>query len=310
MGHSLFAAFFSFLALLPPAVHSLSFATSETKPEPPAVIHIMFAGDMMFDRTVRTAARAWGDDYLFSCLDPILGSADLVVANLEGPITDFPSISEGSLPGDDKNFTFTFPTSTATLLFRHGVHIVNLGNNHILNFGWDGVRSTAAYLKASGVTYFGDPISQTVATTSINGVRLAFIAYNEFAPRGFGSEATTSAQIHAARMHGFLPIVYTHWGDEYVPATTDEKRLAHQFIEAGAEMVIGSHPHVVQEHELYNGKYIYYSLGNLIFDQYWDDSVRHGLMLDVRFDVIGALSVKELTVKLGHDRRTCPIAVF
>jgi len=75
--------------------------------------------------------------------------------------------------------------------------------------------------------------------------------------------------------------VYTHWGVEYSPATDSEKKLAHEFIDAGAEIVIGSHPHVVQEHEVYKGKNIYYSLGNLIFDQYFSDAVDHGLTLQV-----------------------------
>jgi poly-gamma-glutamate synthesis protein (capsule biosynthesis protein) len=70
-------------------------------------------------------------------------------------------------------------------------------------------------------------------------------------------------------------------------------------------MVIGSHPHVVEEHELYKGKYIYYSLGNFIFDQYWDDAERDGLLLRVVFDPSGVQSVREIPIELEHDRRTC-----
>ena len=101
-------------------------------------------------------------------------------------------------------------------------------------------------------------------------------------------------------------VVYTHWGEEYVPATDFEKRLAHNLIDGGAEIVIGSHPHVVQEHEVYNGKHIYYSLGNLIFDQYWEPAVSHGLMLEIVFDPNGVASIKEIPVELQKDRRTCP----
>ncbi|MBV9159121.1 MAG: CapA family protein [Candidatus Kaiserbacteria bacterium] len=266
---------------------------------------IIFGGDMMFDRSIRVAAEQNGGDYLFSCLDPVLKSADLVIANLEGPITDHASVSVGSAVGASDNFTFTFPTSTAPLLLAHNIRIVNLGNNHITNFRDSGVESTVQYLAGSGVGFFGDPIAQRVATTTVNGIRLAFINYNQFSQSS--TAAKTIEQIAAARDAGYLPIVYTHWGEEYKPATDSEKSLAHRFVDAGAEMVIGSHPHVVQEHEDYRGKYIYYSLGNLIFDQYWDDAVTHGLLLTVIVDGSGVKGVAERGVELERDRRTCPL---
>lgn len=272
---------------------------------------VLFGGDMMFDRTVRTTVYNKGGDFIFSCLDPLLKQQDLVVANLEGPITTNPSTSELSSPGDSNNYTFTFPLSTADLLVAHNIRLVNIGNNHIENFGNDGVRSTIATLTHSGVDYFGDPISFHEATTTINSIPLAFINYNEFGPsdggRASGNASTTLHQIRDARAEGFIPVVYTHWGIEYEVANDNQKSLAHQFVDAGAEIVIGSHPHVVQEHEVYKGKYIYYSLGNLIFDQYWDDAVRHGLMLQITFGPTGIETVKEISVELEHDRRTCEI---
>lgn len=280
---------------------------NEHAPLAPHHAEIIFAGDMQFDRTIRTAARVHGGDFLFSCLDPLFSTADLVVANLEGPITEFPSTSEYSKPADSHNYTFTFPTTTAKLLAAHHVSVVNIGNNHILNYGWEGERSTREYLARAGVGYFGDPTNQTVVYRDIASTSLAFINYNEFAPRGFGSVSTTTSQIALARLNGYLPIVYTHWGEEYEPATAYEKSLAHAFIDAGAEMVVGSHPHIVQEHEVYKGKYIYYSLGNLIFDQYWDDAVMHGLVLRVSFTPEGVASIQEIPVELRHDRRTCPL---
>ncbi len=276
-------------------------------PFAPAQARILVGGDMMFDRSIRTTTDEKGGDYIFSCIDPILSDADLVVANLEGPITPQPSKSVGSSVGGEGNFTFTFPVETAVLLYRHGVRMVNLGNNHILNFDFDGLRSTEGELTKAGVQYFGDPVSQAVATTSINRIDLAFINYNEF---GLGSSAarasTTLAQIRAARSAGELPVVYTHWGIEYQPADRDQIDLAHKFVDAGASIVIGSHPHIVQEHEVYKGKNIYYSLGNFIFDQYWNDAVRTGLLLDITFDKSGVKGVKEVSVELERDRTTCP----
>src|SRR5262245_41643103 len=85
---------------------------------------ILFGGDMMFDRSIRTTIEQKGGDYIFSCLDDVFHSNDLVVANLEGPITDNPSISQNSKMGDSNNFTFTFPPSTAALLYKHNVRLV------------------------------------------------------------------------------------------------------------------------------------------------------------------------------------------
>lgn len=270
---------------------------------PPAEAHVIVGGDMMFDRAVREAALARGGDFLFSCLDPLFQTADLVAANLEGPITDNPSISVGSRVGSANNFVFTFPTSTAALLRRHDVALVNLGNNHIENFGIAGLRSTEHALDTAGVQWFGDPIDQTVAVVTVHGIRLAFINFNQFAESSTADITTT--QIRSARAAGELPIVYTHWGDEYEPATEYEKELAHEFVDAGAVIVIGSHPHVVQESETYRGVPIYYSLGNMIFDQYWEPAVRNGLLLDITLTGSGVSAVRPIPIEIERSGRTC-----
>jgi poly-gamma-glutamate synthesis protein (capsule biosynthesis protein) len=275
---------------------------------PHAGAQVLFVGDMMFDRTVRTKIVQKGGDYIFSCIDPLLQSEDIVVGNLEGPITASASVSATSTPGDEFNYTFTFPIMTAKLLAAHNIRAVNIGNNHILNFSFAGEKSTKQYLKAAGVDYFGDPTTLTVAHENVRGIKIALINYDQFGlPVPGGLASTTVAQIKAARKAGEIPVVYTHWGDEYLPETEFEKNLAHRFIDAGAEMVIGSHPHVVQDAEQYKGKYIYYSLGNFIFDQYMDDSVMHGLTIEVQFTREGVASVQEIPVELGHDRRVCQL---
>ena len=260
--------------------------------KPTAHATILFGGDMMFDRFIRNVAEKKGGDFIFSCLDTLLKSEELVVANLEGPITDNASKSMGTAPGADGNYTFTFPTSTPALLFAHNIRLVNIGNNHIENFGLDGVRSTIAALSGARIDYFGDTIDRTMEAKDIGGVPLAFINYNEFVG---GAASTTVMQIQAAREQGMLPIVYAHWGIEY--ATTSPARirvLARLFVDSGAELIIGSHPHVIEEREFYREKYIYYSLGNLIFDQYFDEDVRRGLMVRVVFDARGVQYVERV----------------
>jgi|GEM_PF-908928 len=267
---------------------------------------ILFGGDMMFDRSIRTTIQTQGGGYIFSCLDPLFSREDLVVANLEGPITASTSISQFSQPGDGNNYTFTFPPSTAALLRAHNVRLVNIGNNHIMNFSRDGLLSTEKYLDEAGVGHFGDPDKtdqDKVARIEIKGIPFSFVNWSDWTS---DNTDITAAQVKKEKAAGRVIVVYTHWGVEYEPATIREKTLAHDFIDEGADIVIGSHPHIVQEHEIYKGKNIYYSLGNLIFDQYFDPSVEHGLMLQVDFDKTGVKNVTEIPVTLQTNRVTCP----
>lgn len=269
---------------------------------------VIFGGDIMLDRTVRAAIDARGGDFVFSCVRDVLRDADLVVANLEGPITGYPSVSLGSTIGSPENFTFTFPQETSDILQRANIRMVSLGNNHILNFGLDGVRQTTKELSAADVRYFGDPTNQNTARERVRGVALAFINYNEFAPNGWRTSAsTTLEQIAAARRDGYIPVVYAHWGDEYESAPLRAKELARAFVDAGAEIVIGSHPHIVQEHEVYKEKYIYYSLGNFVFDQYWSESVRRGLLLKAVFSAKGVERLEEIPIDNQNGPRPCAV---
>ncbi len=288
--------------------HSVTYvAPSQVIAASPESVSMVFGGDMMFDRTVRQVMEIKSDDFIFSCIDDVLHNDDITVANLEGPITEHASISVGSLPGDGSNFTFTFATSTAMLLARHHITVVNLGNNHVVNFGTSGVRSTISLLREAGVDYFGDPIAHRVTTYAMHGVNIALIAYNEFDSGGASNAAsTTRADILYQKAAGYMPIVYAHWGVEYATTSPSYVReRAHSFVDAGAMLVIGSHPHVVEDHELYRGIPIYYSLGNFIFDQYWNDAVRNGLLVSVLLNRRGVASVREIPIQLEHDRRTC-----
>lgn len=297
----------SILAWIVALFTPLSYGHIDVPMHPAPKAEILFVGDMMFDRTIRTTMDEKGSDSVFSCIDPLLERADVVVGNLEGPITASSSISLGSAPGDDHNFTFTFATSTAELLKRHNIGIVSIGNNHIMNFSRDGLIATKQYLSAAGVQYFGDPdASETdkVLRTTIGGVDFSFVNWSDWT-----SDKTdhTVAQVRAEAGSGRVVVVYTHWGVEYVPPLPRVRALAHEFVDAGASIVIGSHPHIVQEHEVYHGKDIYYSLGNFIFDQYFSDAVRHGLMLDITFSKNGVTNVHEIPVELEHDRTTCAL---
>lgn len=270
-------------------------------------IRLIFGGDLMFDRQIRQAMAARGGDYLLGKLDSLLADADLVIANLEGPVTDSLSVSSGTSSEESDHFRFTFPKETAPLLARHYFRMVSLGNNHILNFGQEGLAQTKQSLEKAGIGYFGfagrgccDPIAETV---TLKDKTIALVNYNQFAANGL---AAAFAGLGRVKETSDLIIVYAHWGEEYQPEPTDRQRqIARQLIDAGVDLVIGSHPHVIQTQEVYQGKRIYYSLGNLVFDQYFSEAVRRGLLVEVVFDpVSGELEFTEHPTYLETDGRT------
>lgn len=264
---------------------------------------ILVGGDMMFDRYIRDVTDTRGSDYVFSCIKDVLASKDLALANLEGPITGNDSVSRDAPEAVPEHFRFTFPATTAELLARHNIDLVNIGNNHITNFGRDGLRETKVHLERAGVSYFGDPSESLKALRlELKGVPISFVNWNEWSDV---SAEDTLELISNERTLGRIVVVYTHWGDEYVAPPERVVVLARQFIDAGAELVVGSHPHIVQESEMYKGKYIYYSLGNFIFDQYWTEEVRNGLLLEVTLGTDGIESVVEIPTYLESDGRTC-----
>lgn len=294
--------FWGFLSLIT-GTSLPTYATLPQAPERQAEVRLLVAGDMFFDRSLRLLAER-GDDYLFTCMDPLIERVDFAVGNLEGPITNAPSVSRGSVEGSPENYVFTFPPAVPALLLRHGFTLVNIGNNHIGNFGWEGVVSTREHLAAAGVGYFGGiGGSEPVARSDYGGVPLSFVGYNEF---GGATPQEVAQKIIKERAEGRVVVVYTHWGDEYSTANARLAPIARMFVEAGASAVVGSHPHVVGLHETIRGAPVYYSLGNFIFDQYFDEQVSHGLVLLLTIRADGSVAVEEQPVVLTPDGRTCP----
>ncbi|MBD3250132.1 MAG: hypothetical protein GF381_00995 [Candidatus Pacebacteria bacterium] len=257
------------------------------------LVRILFAGDLMFDRHIRLAAEKHDYSYPLDPLTDFLQQYDLVVVNLEGPITDFPSRSVGSQPGSTDNYFFTFdPQIVEKVLLPNQIKLVNLGNNHILNFGLEGWQQTLNYLELGGIEHFGQvnlPLDQNDdfageaspigVTWQKQGVKIGLVNYNQFS--GLGLDPVL-AEINQLRPAVDYLVAYTHWGNEYVPqANAVIQSWAHQLIDAGADIVIGSHPHVIQNVEDYQGGRIYYSLGNFVFDQYFEPAVRQGLLVEV-----------------------------
>lgn len=270
---------------------------------------ILFVGDMMFDRTIRKRIRANDFDFIFSCVKDKFQSYDLVVANLEGPITNNNSLSEGTVPGDDYNMKFTFPLDTSKYLYRYNVKAVSLANNHIFDFGRDGVEQTREALQKSKVKWFGDPIDKEKKTLVLDSSFLkmkdksiAIVGFNQFL--GVDGVEKTKEEIKNKKASHSIVIVFAHWGEEYSEVSDYQRDWARDFIDSGADLIIGSHPHVMQKIETYKGKKIYYSLGNFIFDQWWEESVRKGMGVDFVLRN-GNIHTKEVFFESDRDGRTC-----
>lgn len=265
--------------------------------------HVLFVGDMFFDRQIRFVGDMYGRDYPFTCVDPLLKSADMVVGNLEGPVTDNPSVSLGSVPGSTNNYKFTFPTTTPEVLLRHNVKAVSIGNNHMLNFGYDGLSQTHHHLALAGLDYFGGVKgSEPVDRLEQNDVKISLVGFNQF---GGSSAEEVAKTVASEKAEGRVVIVFAHWGTEY-STTTDETRLwATLFAESGASAVIGAHPHVVGVHEQIGSTPVYYSLGNFIFDQYFSVEVTHGLAVMLTITPGGVVDVQEHPVVLERSGQTC-----
>lgn len=271
----------------------------------PTSASLVFGGDVMLDRYIRTIAERNEYETLLEGNTDILPESDAVVINLEGPITENPSRSMGSAIGSRENYYFTFAPESVNFLLSHNMTIAHLGNNHIYNFGAEGLASTQKYLEDAEIAYFGalkDLPKRNALRQTINGIDISLISHNEFSE--IRSERILEL-IREERDWADFVVLYAHWGVEYKTTPTQAQRqIAHSYIDSGADIVIGSHPHVVQEIEEYKGKKIYYSLGNFIFDQYFSEEVRNGLLLEITFTSEGKLHTEEIPVTLSPSGKT------
>ncbi len=225
---------------------------------------ILTFGDMMLDRSVRQKINTNGDSYPFEKVKRFLIGSDVVIANAEGVFTEFPSKTTDVLNGVLK---FTFDTALLFPLKKLGFTLFSQANNHALDFGRQGLKESEKSIEEAGLHWFGDPSNKNPHSfiAMVRGQKIAFIGYHQFALQGLD---VVLAEIQSAKKDGDFVVVYPHWGVEYNQGVSETQiREAHAFIDAGADAIIGSHPHVIEPMEIYKNRIIFYSLGNFIFDQ-------------------------------------------
>ena len=252
-------------------------------------VDLAFVGDIMLAETPGERI-ALGEDP-FSEFAEVFRKVDLTIGNLECVV---------ATTGEeyDKPFVFRAHPRVLSLVQKH-LDIVCLANNHTGDYGHVAFLEQLRLLEQNKIPYVGGGRDCAHARQPLiidrPGLRIAFLAYNDFKPRAFEAgpswpgvawavDAQVTADIEAARTihRADFVIPMLHWGWENEPANDRQRQLAKLMIDAGADMIVGGHPHVTQEVEYYKGKLILYSIGNFIFNGFDPGPARTGWVLRTR----------------------------
>ncbi len=245
--------------------------TADTRP-----VSIVITGDIMMARAVGARIKASDDLFPFADTADVLKSHDLRIGNLECVVSTLGA-------PQPKTYTFEAPVRAFERLQAAGFQIVSVANNHSGDYGKAAFSDMLTHLPEYGITPVGGGANRTEAhrlvTKQVRGTTIGILAYCEIEPFGFAATATTPGHawleatamkqdIAAARPQVDFLIVFTHWGVEYVlQENAHQQYMARLAVDAGADLVVGAHPHVIEPYEIYHGKPIIYSLGNFVFDE-------------------------------------------
>lgn len=236
---------------------------------------ITAVGDIMLAGSGSRTLAQQGLDHAFGGTVGELRKGDILVGNLEAPITT------AGVEFSGKKFRFRTRPETAEILSRIGFSVLTLANNHIMDFGAGGLSDTLRYLDRAGIRHAGAGTTlseaRREALVQVKGKRVAFLAYSLTYPEEFfarrdrpgtapGLDASIREDVGRMRPAADYVVVSVHWGAEGKGfPKAYQQRVARVAIDAGADLVLGHHPHVLQGVERYRGRTIFYSLGNFTF---------------------------------------------
>lgn len=264
----------------------------EAPPPAPSFTRIVFGGDVMMSRYVGALAHARNDPAApMRDIAPLFSAADIAFVNLEAPFSDRGSPTT-------KGMIFKAAPDMIEALSCAGIDVVSTANNHARDSGAYGVAFTVDWLARHGIQAVGTALTGEDAHKGVvitrHGVRFGFLAYTFDQSNGNYKDADERVamldpvrvrqDIANMRSRADVVIVSMHAGVEYQPKPNQQQReFAHAAIDAGARIVVGHHPHVVQPIEPYGGGVIFYSLGNLVFDQFQRRETQQGLVVETIF---------------------------
>lgn len=254
-------------------------------------VTITFAGDIMMDRGVKSSVQKnFNGDYaaLFANAK-IFSQDDISFANLEGPVSD-KGRNVGSI------YSFRMDPKILPILKNASFEILSVANNHAGDYTILAFEDTLRRLVENGIAFTGGGFNynEAVKPTVIekNGIRIGFLAFTDVGPDWLEARIDAPGILLAkdknfedivakAKAECDFLIVSMHWGDEYVKFNTRQELLARRAIDSGANIIVGHHPHVEQALGFYKEKPIIYSLGNLMFDQYFSPETLRGLVVQI-----------------------------
>jgi len=199
----------------------------------------------------------------------------------------------------DAAYPFRFAVSPRMLsgMPAWGMAYASLANNHAFDCGREAISETRTYLESATATSFGIPYgvsTSSVAFVEVDSRRVAIVGVHTL--YGTPDVGEVTQLITHAAAQSDLQVVYVHWGDEYeLQANKAQYDLAQQWARAGADIIIGHHPHVVQEIEVVEGALVFYSLGNFIFDQFFSNEVQDGLVVRLTMGTVPHLHLEPVT---------------
>lgn len=273
-------------------IHPISRTAEHPAPDP-VVTHLVLGGDVMLSRHVARVAREKGDPaFPLRDLAPVLQAADIAFANLESPFSDRGAVVQHGM-------IFKAEPEMIAALELAGIDVVSTANNHARDQGSHGVEFTLDWLERHRIAVAGTGSSAEAAHAGTvierNGVKFGFLAYTYDQSNGNHTDVDERvAVMDITRMREDVVrlgaradaiIVSMHAGAEYSPKfNAQQVAFARAAIDAGASVVVGHHPHVTQPWERYGSGVIFYSLGNLVFDQFQRVETQHGALADIVFE--------------------------
>ena len=276
---------------------------------------VQFFGDVLINtRAINQTNSSAARPELFSASAELLNSSRHNIVNLEGVIANSLTAPEW------KQFLLIMPPKAATLMRAAGIDAVTLANNHVMDFGFAGLLSTLSSLSKAGIDRCGAGINLAAATAplilDLERQRLCILAFSKTWPStfwatsqrpgtAFAAEETVVEAVRNCKLGGSFTVAIFHWGREGKIQTIEYQReLAHLAIDSGADLVLGHHPHVVQDIEVYRQRPIFYSLGNFVFGTDPANSKPEGLAVRLSFDSRGQQKPKITMIPLGVDNKS------
>lgn len=291
-------------------------------PQSETTFTLVAVGDILLDRGVAHQIERHGTDYPFAHVKDILTTPDVAFGNLEGPLT-------GKCEKVQKRFRFRANSRYLSALVNGGFDVLSLANNHSSDCGQVGLAETMSNLKVAGVRWCGAGATQeeaeSVTVLEINGIKIGFVGFSEFltdfsssksgkAAISYASEESVRLSVRAARQQADVVIASFHWGAEYTSRPRErEIKLAQTAVEAGADLVLGHHPHVLQglqtvltttKDGVTRRSLVAYSLGNFVFDspRVWDMRLNQTIALRCTFSKFGLVRYEAVPLSIEGYR--------